>query len=167
VIDTRERYGYAFRSHDVTLARRPLRVGDYGVEANGTLVAAVERKSLDDFSKTLVVGSLNFAAAELSRLRSAAIVVEGTYSALLRHEYTRPGYLPELVARLQVRYPNVPIVFLESRKVAEERTFRFLRAAHAEGAEAPLLSAIVPVPAVQGPVRKKRRARARALEPPS
>jgi hypothetical protein len=35
----------------------------------------------------------------------------------------------ELLAALQVRYPNVPIVFCDSRKLAEEWTFRFLGAA--------------------------------------
>jgi hypothetical protein len=35
----------------------------------------------------------------------------------------------ELVARLQVRYPAVPIVFADSRKLAEEYTYRYLAAA--------------------------------------
>ena len=38
----------------------------------------------------------------------------------------------ELVARLQVRHPNVPIVFCDNRKFAEEWTYRFLGAALAE-----------------------------------
>ena len=67
--------------------------------------------------------------AELTTAKHAAVVIEGQYSELLRHAYTRPGYIPELIARLQVRYPEVPMTFLESRKIAEEWTYRFLRAA--------------------------------------
>jgi hypothetical protein len=44
----------------------------------------------------------------------------------------QPGWLLELVARLQVRYPSVLIVFADSRKLAEEWTYRFLAAARGE-----------------------------------
>jgi hypothetical protein len=37
-----------------------------------------------------------------------------------------------MLARLQVRYPEVPIVFADSRKFAEEWTCRFLAAAFAD-----------------------------------
>jgi hypothetical protein len=37
----------------------------------------------------------------------------------------------ELVAQLQVRYPSVPMVFADSRKLAEDWTHRFLGAAAA------------------------------------
>ena len=33
------------------------------------------------------------------------------------------------MARLQVRYPAIPIVFADSRKLAEEYTYRYLAAA--------------------------------------
>jgi hypothetical protein len=35
----------------------------------------------------------------------------------------------ELLATLQVRYPSVPIVFCETRPLAEQWTYRFLGAA--------------------------------------
>ena len=35
------------------------------------------------------------------------------------------------LAELQARWPNVPIVFCETRKLAEEWTYRYLAAAHA------------------------------------
>jgi hypothetical protein len=44
----------------------------------------------------------------------------------------QPGWIPELLARLQVRYPGVPVVFAENRKLAEEWTYRFLAAASRE-----------------------------------
>jgi hypothetical protein len=42
-----------------------------------------------------------------------------------------------MVARLQVRYPEIPVVFAGSRKFAEEKfaeewTYRFLAAAHSD-----------------------------------
>lgn len=45
--------------------------------------------------------------------------------------------LADLIAQLQVRYPTVPIVFCETRPVAEECTFRFLGAALAHHLDEP------------------------------
>lgn len=109
--------------------RSPLPAGDYAVCAGDHLIATVERKTLEDFSKSLIDGSLNYALAELAALPVAAVVVEERYGALLGNQHARPGWLLELVARLQVRYPTVPITFADSRKLAEEWTYRFLAAA--------------------------------------
>jgi len=108
-IDTRERYGYTFKTHQAGTVRRALPAGDYAAIRGDTIIASVERKRLEDFSTSLVDGSLNFVLAELAALPIAAVVVEGTYSALLRHKYTRPGFLPTLLARLQLRYPRIAI----------------------------------------------------------
>ena len=59
-------------------------------------------------------------------------MVEGRYEDLLKLKHTQPGWVMDLVARVQVRQPSVPIVFAGSRKHAEEYTFRFLGAARAE-----------------------------------
>ncbi len=162
VVDTRERYGYRFAAHGVAVARRALPAGDYAAQIGERVVAVVERKTLEDFTKSLNDGSLNFAMAELAVLPAAAVVVEGTYSALLRHEYSRAGFMADLVARLAVRYSTVPIVFVESRKFAEEWTFRFLRAARAHaqtpeliGPAEPRLAVVAPPPA-PAPAKKKR-----------
>ena len=130
--DTRERYGYRFASHGVTLERRELAVGDYAAFVGDAAVAVVERKRIEDLATSLVDGSLNFVMSELATGALAAVAVEGTYSSVLRHHYTRAGFLPELVARLQLRYPHVSINFLESRKIAEEWTYRFLRTAYTD-----------------------------------
>ncbi|MCA1700955.1 MAG: hypothetical protein LC790_19475, partial [Actinobacteria bacterium] len=45
----------------------------------------------------------------------AAVVVEGSYSGLLRSEHAPPGWLADLLARLQARYPGVAVIFAESR----------------------------------------------------
>jgi len=128
-VDTRERYPYRFAGRAVECERHALRVGDYAVRARDELIAAVERKTLEDFTKSLVDGALGYALAELATLPAAAVVVEERYGALLKDEHVQPGWLLELVARLQVRYPAVPIVFADSRKLAEEWTYRFLAAA--------------------------------------
>jgi len=127
-VDTRERYPYKFAGRGVDLARRTLPAGDYAVDLPDGSVAVVERRTLEGFSSSLTDATLNYAMAELATLRAAAVVVEGTYSGLLRHSHTPHGYLPDLTARLQLRYPTVPIVFAESRKLAEEWSFRFLKA---------------------------------------
>jgi len=129
VVDTRERYPYRFAGRPVESERRALRVGDYAVCAGEQLIAAVERKTLEDFTKALVDGALNYALADLATLPAAAVVVEERYGALLHNEHVQPGWLLELVAHLQVRYAAVPIVFADSRKLAEEWTYRFLAAA--------------------------------------
>ena len=128
-IDTRERYPYKFTGRPVERERIALPVGDYAVRHDEAFVAAVERKTPEDFNKSLIDGSLNYALAELAALPAAAVVVEQRYGALLNDPHAQPGWLLELVARLQVRYPTVPVVFADPRKLAEEYTYRFLAAA--------------------------------------
>lgn len=129
IVDSHERYPYKFTQQQVGTERRALRAGDYAVFAGDELLASVERKSLADLGSSLLNGKLRYAAAELSELPRAAIVVEDRYSTILKSEFVAPSAILEAVAELQVRYPNVPIVFAESRKLAEEWTFRFLGAA--------------------------------------
>jgi len=136
-VDTRERYPYRFASKRVELVRRALPAGDYAVrDPEDRLVAAVERKTAENLAATLSDGSLGFQMAELMALPSAAVVVEGRYSDLFEVPKAAPGWLPEVLARVQIRYPAVPIVFAESRKLAEEWTFRFLAAALRELSDA-------------------------------
>ncbi len=132
LIDTRERYGYRFAGQRVRLERRALRAGDYAVESDGQIIAAVERKTLQDLARRAIDGALQYSLAELSTLPCAALVVEDRYSRLFKLEHTAPGFVPELLARLQVRYPSVPIVFCETRPLAEQWTMRFLAAAFVE-----------------------------------
>ena len=77
-------------------------------------------------------GTLVFELSKLGETPRAAIVVEDRYSALLKHAYAPAGFLPDMLARVQVRYPEIPIVFAETRPLAEEWTFRYLGAAAAE-----------------------------------
>ena len=156
--DTRERYGYTFRSHGVRVERRTLPAGDYAVALRDSF-AIVERKTLDGFANSLTDATLSYAMAELALFPAAAVVVEGTYSALLRKGHAPPGYLADLAARLQVRYPNVPIVFAESRKLAEEWTFRFFKAASEHDARPELDLSVVPLPRPEPIPKRVRRTR--------
>ena len=129
-VDTRERYPFKFTRQQATTYRRALPAGDYGVELDGEVFAVVERKSLKDLASSLVDGSVGFALAELATVPHAALVVEERYAALFKVPHVAPGFLPDLLGALQVRYA-VPIVFCDTRPLAEEWTFRFLGAAMA------------------------------------
>ena len=133
VVDSRERYGYRFAHQQVTTTRAALPAGDYGVrDDDGRWVAVVERKSLEDLARSLVDGSLPHALGELAAVGRAAVVVEERWSRLFRLEHVRPSYVADLLARVQVRWPTVPVVFAETRPLAEEWTYRFLGAALSE-----------------------------------
>jgi hypothetical protein len=136
-IDTRERYPYQFSKQQTKTRRAALPVGDYGVVNDGQVVALVERKSLQDLAKGLSDGGLAFQLADLATYPRAALVVEDKYSAIFKHKFVPGGTLADLLARVQVRYPSVPIVFCETRPLAEEWTFRFLGAALAGFIEQP------------------------------
>jgi hypothetical protein len=56
-------------------------------------------------------------------------VVEGRYSALHKLEHVSGAWLADVLTRLQVRYPEVQVVFADTRAFAEDWTYRFLAAA--------------------------------------
>jgi ERCC4 domain-containing protein len=140
LVDTRERYPYRFAHQQATLERRALPAGDYGVELDGEIVGAVERKSMADLSARLVDGSLPYVLADLATLPRAAVVIEDRYADIFKLEHVKPGFVAELLAAVQVRYPSVPIIFCETRSLAEEWAYRFLGAARAyAAAESPIV----------------------------
>jgi len=129
LVDTREHYPYRFAKQQAETEREALSAGDYAVrDTDGRIVAAVERKTIGDLAGSLNDGSLTFELAKLASLPRAALVVEDRYSSLLKLTHAPTGYLPDLLARVQVRYPETPIVFMETRPLAEEWTFRWLGA---------------------------------------
>ena len=131
LVDAHERYAYSFAGQQVRTVKKALPCGDYGVVINGTLVASVERKSLADLMSSLTSGRLRYAMAELAALPRAAVVVEDRYPRVFAQSIVRPTVIADALAELQVRVPNVPIVFCDSRKLAEEWTYRWLAAAFA------------------------------------
>ncbi|WP_121253792.1 ERCC4 domain-containing protein [Nocardioides ferulae] len=160
VVDSRERYAFRFGDQQVVLEKGALPAGDYGVLRDGRLLASVERKSLQDLVSSLTSGKLRYQLAELATLPRAAVVVEDRYSAVFRLDRVRPAVVADALAECQVRWPQVPIVFCETRPLAQEWTYRFLAAAvtgldeeeHgsvvvAALAEAPALAPAAPTPA--------------------
>lgn len=129
-IDTRERYGYRFSGYAARIERRALHAGDYAAVSAECVIAVVERKSIGDFKTSIADGSLMFVMAELSGAPAAAVVVEGCYSSVLRHPFSALGFLADVLVRLQTRYPNVSVNFLETKKLAEDWTYRFLHTAY-------------------------------------
>jgi len=136
-IDTRECYPYRFAQQHTRTSRGALPVGDYGVVHEGEVVELIERKSLQDLAKGLSDGGLAFQMADLATYPRVAVVVEDKYSSIFRHKFVAGGTLADLLARIQVRYPSVPIIFCETGPLAEEWTFRFLGAALAGFLEQP------------------------------
>ena len=56
-------------------------------------------------------------------------MVEDRYSSVFKLDRVRPAVVADGLAECQVRWPGVPIVFCETRKLAQEWTYRFLAAA--------------------------------------
>jgi len=129
VVDTREQYAYRFATQQVSTTRRALPCGDYGLIVHAQLIAAVERKSLGDLISSLTGGKLRYAVGDLATLPRAAVVVEDRYSQIFKQDRVRPAAVADGLAELQVRWPTVPIVFAETRQLAEEWTYRYLAAA--------------------------------------
>jgi hypothetical protein len=133
VVDAHERYAYRFAGKPVRTRSRGLACGDYavttGAGADAKLVAAVERKSLPDLVSSLISGRLRFALGELATLPRAAVVVEDRYSQVFTLDRVRPAVVADGLAELQVRWPTIPILFCETRALAEEWTYRYLAAA--------------------------------------
>lgn len=132
VIDTRERYPYRFAGRNVTTERRALPAGDYGVSHGDELFAVVERKSLDNLAASLSDGTLAFQMQRLAEFPVAAVVIEGRYSDLFKLKHVNGAWLADMLSRLQVRYREVHMLFADSRKFAEECTYRFLASALAD-----------------------------------
>jgi len=115
-IDTRERYPYRFGGRDVRTERVALPAGDYAVRADdGAVLAAVERKSLENLASCLSDGTLAFQVQRLAELPRAAIVVEGRYSSLHKLKHVSGAWLADVLTRLQLRYPDVQVVFADTR----------------------------------------------------
>ncbi len=131
LVDSHERYAWKFDHQQATTVRRALPAGDYAITLDGEIIASVERKSLADLVSTLTTGKLRYLLADLATLPRAALVVEDRWSSVFKIDRVRPAVIADGLAEAQVRFPTVPIVFCETRKLAQEWTYRFLGAAAA------------------------------------
>lgn len=167
VVDRRERYAYTFRGQQVTTVGGSLPCGDYGVRNDGKLLAVVERKSLEDLTRSLVDGRFGAQVSELASMPRAAVVVEERWSRVFALEHVKPSFVADLLARVQVRWPAVPVFFAETRPLAEEWTYRYLAAAVSESVGldrvAQRLADLVPAPPLAAAAPKPATVRAWAL----
>ena len=129
VVDVHERYAYGFSHQQATTHKAPLRAGDYAITDGDDVIAAVERKSVEDLSSTLLSGRMSYLMADLASLPRAAVVVEGGYSKIFKHPHVAGSVAADRLAEIQAQFPAIPIVFCETRPLAEEWTYRFLGAA--------------------------------------
>ena len=147
LVDVHERYPWTFGHQQATTRRAKLAAGDYAVVVGDRVVAAVERKSLADLVATMTAGKLRYLLAELATLPAAAVVVEDRYSAVFKLDRVRPAVIAEGLGEAAARFASVPIVFAETRPLAQEWTYRFLGAAladHDADAAATELAAALP-----------------------
>ena len=135
LVDSHERYPWRFAKQQAETRRAPLRAGDYAVAVDEVIVAAVERKSLADLVTTTTTGKLRSLLAALSTVPRAALVVEDRWSGVFKLDRVRPAVVADALAEAQVRFPTIPIVFCETRPLAEEWAYRFFGAAVAHAAE--------------------------------
>ncbi|MCC8930533.1 histone-like nucleoid-structuring protein Lsr2 [Rhodococcus sp. I2R] len=166
IVDSHERYAYGFTQQRASVTKRALPCGDYAIAVDGKIVASVERKSMADLLSSMTSGKLRYAMAHLAALPRAAVVIEDQYSAALSSKFVSAKDAADGLAELQVRYPSVPIVFAQTRKLAEEWTYRYLAAAAVWVAgDSEALAGSVPLttatPAKKGPPNATIRAWAR------
>jgi hypothetical protein len=150
IVDAHERYPFRFATQQVRTVRRGLVCGDYAISHDGRITCAVERKTVDDLVSSLTSGRLRFALSELAGLPRAAVVVEGGYARIFAQRHVPGAMVADGLAELQVRYPSVPIVHCDSRKLAEEWTYRYLAAAHSWARDEPAARARVGISAPSG-----------------
>jgi hypothetical protein len=132
VVDSGEKYPWTFGRQQAITRRQRLPAGDYAVLRDDDVLAAVERKSIADLAGSLLSGRLTYALADLAALPRAAVVVEDRYSRLFSLEHVSGAAAAEALAEAQVRFPTVPIVFCETRPLAQEWAYRWLGACLAE-----------------------------------
>jgi hypothetical protein len=170
LVDARERYPYGFAAQRARTVRRGLACGDYAVVDDGRVICAVERKSISDLASSLTSGRLRYALAELAALPRAAVVIEHGYARVFALAHVRGATIADGLAELQIRWPTVPIVYCENRKLAEEWTYRYLAAAHSWARDEPVAQARIGLrdnavavgPAAPAPSSAELRAWARA-----
>ena len=139
VVDSRERYAWKFTHQQATTTKAALAVGDYAVRLDEEVVAVVERKSLEDLTSSLASGKMAYRMGGLETVPHAAVVVEERYSEIFKLTHVRPSLIADLLGESQIRWPSVPIIFAQTRALAQEWTYRFLAAAlqeHLHGEQA-------------------------------
>ena len=129
VVDTAEKYPYTFNGQQATTSAGGCRRGITRCCSTTRWSLPSSARHIEDLSASLLSGRLTYALAELTALPRAAVVVEDRYSRLFKLEHAPGARVAESLAEAQARFPTVPIVFCETRPLAQEWTYRWLGAA--------------------------------------
>lgn len=135
IVDTREQAPFTFLGIDawdeIPTIHRALKTGDYSLEGYEDQIA-IERKTIADFYGSIGHGRERFEREmeRMSRLRFAAVVIEGTWQDIF---VNRPDNIQmpakaaaHTILSWEVKY-GVHFHDAESRYQAEKKTFHFLR----------------------------------------
>lgn len=129
-IASEEKYPWSFAGAVVERALLP--AGDYALVDGDSLVAVVERKTLDNLLADFgVMPVLHQRLLELATYEHHALVIEAPYEDFLNskkiHHYS-PAYCARLIASLYAEFPRLRIVFCANRKTANEWTRNYFAA---------------------------------------
>lgn len=144
IVDTREQTPWTFEDQGLELVRAKLDAGDYSVEGL-ELRVAIERKSLDDWTATVIRHRSRF-YRELERLRAyefRCVIIESGVREILSGHYqahVSPSSVLGFVAEIAVGQ-NVPVYLAGSRAEAQVLAGAFLRMADKKLSRSPAVAA--------------------------
>ncbi len=129
IIDKREHYPYKFTNCHLT--RENLKVGDYALIKNESLIAVAERKTLDQFLHEIRnFEVLKLSLQELQQYPFKAMIFDSPYSEFINPKtnlFYRPSYTADILAELFVTFPDIQFVFFKNRKLANEWLYRWFK----------------------------------------
>ena len=135
-VDTHERYPFTFADRQVSESYaagcRPVTTGWSTTDGSGP---SVERKRLGDLVSSLTNGKLRFQLTELAASSAPQWLSRSATARSSRSTRAAPRRSPTRSPSARCGGRHVPIVFCETRKLAQEWTYRFLAAARVGLAE--------------------------------
>ena len=128
-IDKRERYPYKFKNSIIN--KENLKVGDYALLKNESIIAVAERKTLDHFLHEIRnFEILKLSLRELQQYPFKAMIFDSPYSEFINPKtnlFYRPSYTADILAELFVDFLNIQFVFFKNRKLANEWLYRWFK----------------------------------------
>ena len=132
VVDTREQVPWTFEGQGFNTVRAKLDSGDYSIKGLEARVA-IERKSIDDWTKTVLYDSKRF-YRELERMRAydfRCVIIESGIREIIGGEFrsqAKPSSILGFVAEVSVSQ-SVPVYLAGSRAEAQILAGAFLKMA--------------------------------------
>lgn len=119
LIDTQEKLPYTFSTNTFSTKRCSLPTGDYIIE-DRPKGAVIERKSLDDFVKSIQEDRFYRELERLQEFEMPLIVVEADFPSILIRKYAGPLPPSEVVKRSVkiIKEYKIPIIYCTDRQHA-------------------------------------------------